>query len=150
VNKGSLTWPVSDLFSYLAGSWQVERRIDDHKLNQSGSLEGIAEFILRENGLEYREAGELRMGNYSGMAERRLDFRRTDRMSAADIRFADGRAFYILDLQDGTWSTIHECDPDLYRVCTQATGPGSWHQHWTIEGPRKQQEILTNYYRVPR
>lgn len=141
---------MSDLFSYLEGDWRIERRIDDRKLGETGTLSGWASFTLQADGLDYSETGTLHIGNYSGMAERRLRFCRDDTPEAADIRFPDGRHFYRLDLGCGEGRALHDCPPDIYRVTTIATDAGCWRQEWVVTGPRKDQTITTVYRRAER
>ncbi|MEQ9325744.1 MAG: DUF6314 family protein [Rhodospirillales bacterium] len=138
---------MSDLFSYLEGDWRIERRIDDRKLGETGTLAGVASFTPDADGLDYSETGTLHIGSYSGIAERRLRFRRGGPPETADIRFPDGRHFYRLDLGRGEWQARHDCPPDIYRLATLVTDASCWRQEWIVSGPRKDQTITTIFHR---
>ncbi len=138
---------MSDLFSYLEGDWRIERCINDRKLGETGTLVGVASFTPDADGLDYSETGTLHIGNYSGIAERRLRFRRDDTPGKADVLFPDGRHFYSLDLGSGEGHALHDCPPDIYRVSTIATDVGGWRQEWLVTGPRKDQTITTIFRR---
>lgn len=138
---------MSDLFSYLEDNWHIDRRIDDRKLGEIGTLAGVASFAPDADGLDYSETGTLHIGSYSGIAERRLNFRRGDTPETADVEFPDGRHFYRLDLGSGEGHAMHVCPPDIYRVTTIAINDGCWRQEWVVTGPRKDQAITTIFRR---
>jgi hypothetical protein len=97
--------------------------------------------------LEYHEEGELRLGEYSGPASRDLIYR-AGGDGAADVRFADGREFYRLDLSAGSWRDEHLCHPDRYIVAGRVLGPDSFEERWRASGPRKDYEIITTLVRT--
>lgn len=138
---------MSDLFSYLEGEWRIERRIDDRRIHETGTLSGSASFTPVADGLDYSESGKLHIGTYSGIAERRLLFCRGDTPESADVRFPDGRQLYMLDLGSGQGQALHDCPPDIYRVTTIAIGANCWQQEWVVAGPRKDQTITTVFHR---
>jgi hypothetical protein len=134
---------------FLRGDWSVERRIRDRRAGQDGSFRGTARF--RSSGdsqlLEYAEDGDLRFGSYHAPARRRLIYSgRAD--GAADVRFADGREFYRLDLRAGNWQAEHPCRADSYRVTITRLSPDSFTETWQVAGPDKDYELQTTYRRI--
>ena len=95
---------------FLSGEWNVVRHISDHLTGEVGVFRGQASFQRCPDGLAltYREQGELRFRGHRGPASRSLLYRELADGSA-DVRFADGREFYRLDLRSGTWSAEHPC-----------------------------------------
>jgi hypothetical protein len=127
----------------------VDRRIRDWRAGQDGSFRGTARFRASADGcgLEYTEDGDLRFGSHHGRAQRRLIYRgRAD--GAADVRFADGREFYRLDLRDGGWQAEHPCRADSYHVTTRRVSPDSFTEIWQVAGPGKDYELETTYRRI--
>jgi hypothetical protein len=136
---------------FLRGDWDVERRISDRRGGQDGAFRGTASFRATADGcgLEYTEDGELRFGSHCGPARRRLIFcGRED--GAADVRFADGREFYRLDLRQGNWQADHPCRADSYHVTITRLSPDSFTETWQVAGPGKDYELETTYRRITR
>src|ERR1700753_2264343 len=80
---------------FLRGRWRIRRRIVDHRAGVEGSFVGEAEFDVD---LTYHENGEIRYNGHRGPAGRTLRFVPRDRYRM-EVRFADGRDFYELDLR---------------------------------------------------
>ena len=80
----------------------------------------------------YHEHGELqfRRPSWPGQPQRADPPRRPD--GAADVRFADGRAFYGLDLRSGAWQADHPCRRDSYHVTVTRLGPDSFTERWRV------------------
>ncbi|MFI6074513.1 DUF6314 family protein [Actinoplanes sp. NPDC051343] len=128
---------------FLRGRWSVRRRVVDHRRGVEGVFVGWARF---SDDLAYEEHGELSFGGHRGPAERFLRY--VDRGDhVLDVKFADGRDFYRLDLSDGRWSAEHPCRDDAYVVAGQITGPDTFTEHWHATGPDKDYELLTTYER---
>jgi hypothetical protein len=124
----------------------VRRRVVDHRRGAEGVFLGWASF---GDDLTYEEQGELRFGAHQGPAARSLRY--IDRGGDVfDVRFADGRDFYRLDLSDGGWSAEHPCRDDTYVVAGRITGPDTFTEHWHATGPDKDYELLTTYERDDR
>jgi hypothetical protein len=133
-----------ELAAFLRGTWHVRRRITDHLRGIDGEFTGQASFDAE---LAYEEAGELRFGDHRGPATRSLRY--TDLGGQVlDVRFADGRPFYRLDLSDDAWTAEHPCAADTYVVRGRITGPDSFTEHWHATGPAKDYELHTGYTRV--
>ncbi len=136
---------------FLRGDWDVERRICDRRGGQDGAFRGTASFRASADGcgLEYTEDGELHFGSHRGPARRRLTFcGRED--GAADVRFADGREFYRLDLRPDNWQAEHPCRADRYFVSVTRLSPDSFNETWQVAGPDKDYELVTTYRRITR
>ena len=134
---------------YLRGDWDVERQITDRRSGQEGVFRGQARFRPTSDShvLEYAEDGELSFGGHRGSARRSLIYRgRAD--GAADVRFADGREFYRLDLRAGAWQTDHPCRADTYHVTVTRLSPDSFTEVWQVAGPDKDYELDTTYRRI--
>jgi hypothetical protein len=134
---------------FLRGDWDVERLIRDRRAGQDGAFHGTARFRATADTqvLEYTEDGELRFGSHHGPARRQLIYRgRAD--GAADVRFADGREFYRLDLRAGAWQADHPCRADSYHVVITRLSPDSFTETWQVAGPDKDYELATTYRRI--
>jgi hypothetical protein len=143
---------------FLRGSWRAERELADHRSGQPGSFLGTATFSLRRTDprtgmlvddgmLAYHEQGELRFGRHHGPASRSLLFRpRPD--GSAEVLFADGRPFYVLDLRTGYWRAAHPCGADHYVVTVRVLGANSYSEHWRARGPEKDYSMGTTLTRI--
>jgi len=136
---------------YLCGDWDVVRQIVDHRTGQHGVFRGQASFRPSADGkvLEYAEDGELEFGSHRGPASRALIYAaRPD--GTADVRFADGREFYQLDLREGSWQAEHPCRADQYLVTVTRLTADSFTETWHVSGPGKNYELRTSYQRAGR
>ncbi len=137
---------------FLLGQWSVVRAIRDYQSGQSGWFRGAARFVPEPGTgtslvLTYRESGELRFGAHRGPASRSLRYvERPD--GAADVRFADGREFYQLDLRAGDCQAEHRCGADRYLVGTHLLSGDSFTEQWRVTGPAKDYEMTTTYVRT--
>lgn len=141
----SLVTPMS----FLPGEWRVHRDITDRRDHRNGVFVGRAVF---EPGslpgeLSYAEEGEITIAGSSHPAGRRLIYRDLGG-PAMDVRFADGRPFYRLELLDGRWSADHPCGADHYRVTGRVLHPGAWTERWHTVGPAKDYDLDTTYTRI--
>lgn len=148
---------------FLLGDWNVTRSVSDFRSGRSGSFRGQASFVpvprepdaaaaLREGAggpelVNYREEGEFRFGAHRGPAFRSLIYRaRPD--GGADVRFADGREFFRLDLTRGSCQADHPCREDSYHVTVTRLGPDSFTETWRVTGPDKDYEMTATYTRA--
>lgn len=137
---------------FLSGDWNVERRIRDHRGGQVGSFSGTASFRSGADSaagrtLAYAESGELRLGNHRGPAGRSLLVIDAGD-GTADVRFADGREFYRLDLRAGSCAAAHPCRADRYLVTVTRLSGDSYAETWRVTGPDKDYELQTTYTRM--
>jgi hypothetical protein len=160
---------VPDALGFLHCRWRLDRRLVDHATACSGTFSGTAQFAplaaamittvssrdVPRNGsdhggaavLSYHEQGELRFRGHRGSASRSLIYRgRPD--GTADVFFADGREFYLLDPRSGRWRGEHQCGADHYAVAGQVLGSGSFEERWRVRGPDKDYEIMTTLVRA--
>jgi hypothetical protein len=107
----------------------------------------MAEFAPEGGSLRYAEHGELTFGEYTGPASRTLLYQGRDD-GAADVRFADGRDFFCLDLRTGCCQAAHLCRADQYLVTVTVTGPGSFTETWQVTGPAKDYDMTATYRRA--
>ncbi len=138
------TIPVPDTLAFLRGRWRLERQLDDHRCGVRGTFTGDAEFAATGDPavLRYAERGELRFGGHTGPARRALLLRALPD-GAADVRFADGREFFVLDLRSGQWTARHVCGADEYVVSYLVRAAGLLEERWHVTGARKAYESTT-------
>ncbi len=141
--------PVPDTLAFLRGRWRLERRLDDHRSGVCGTFTGDAEFAATDDPavLRYEERGELRFGGHTGPARRALLLRELPN-GGADVRFADGREFYVLDLRSGMWTARHGCRADEYVVSYLVRAAGWLEEGWHVTGPRKAYDSVTTLRRL--
>jgi hypothetical protein len=137
---------------YLAGDWDVLREIADHRSGQAGEFRGHASFRSAPgcsggSVLDFAEQGELRFAAHRGPARRSLRYHgRAD--GGADVRFADGRAFFQLDLRFGSCQAVHLCRADRYAVTVTWLSPDCFTEIWRVTGPEKDYDMTTVYTRA--
>ncbi len=138
---------ILDLKAFLQGTWRLSRTMEDRRAGQRGRLDGQAVFAPAGAGLVYRERGMLRLGAFTGPAERvyRYGFARPQR---AEVAFEDGSLFHSLELSEAGWRVEHRCRNDLYRGLFRLAAPGAWEAVWLVTGPRKDHRLVTRYNRT--
>jgi hypothetical protein len=144
--------PAGSTVDFLSGDWTLVRRIRDHRTGEIGTFTGTASFrppaeAQSRHTLEYTESGELRLGRHCGPASRSL-LVRDPGDGTADIRFADGREFYRLDLRAGGSTAEHPCRADRYQVTATRLSADSYAETWRVAGPAKDYELQTTYTRL--
>jgi hypothetical protein len=141
--------PVPDTFAFLRGRWGVQRRLADHRSGTSGTFTGDAEFAATDDPavLSYVERGELRFGGHVGPATRTLVLIGRPG-GAADVRYADGREFYRLDLGPGCCQAEHRCGRDHYAVTYRVLAHDLLEESWRVTGPRKDYDSVTALRRL--
>jgi hypothetical protein len=158
VRRGSLgpyrmplraTMPVPDTLAFLRGRWRLERRLDDHRRGVRGTFTGDAEFAATDDPavLRYAERGELRFGGHNGPATRALVCIGRPG-GAVDVRFADGRDFYRLDLGTGSCQAEHLCGRDRYAVTVRVLSEFLVEECWHVLGPQKAYDTVTTLHRL--
>ncbi len=137
---------------FLLGEWDVVREVRDYRSGRTGAFRGTARLEPAPGGsagsvLSYREHGELTFAGHRGPASRSLSYReRPD--GAADVRFADGRAFYRVDLRAGHCRAEHLCGADRYVVFLRVLSGDRFTETWRVSGPAKDYEMTTTYVRT--
>ncbi len=132
---------------FLIGDWNVVRQISDSRSGRRGSFLGTAQFSPARGIVRYTEQGELTFGDHRGPARRALQYA-AGPGGAADVRFADGREFFCLDLRSGSCRAEHVCGPDRYQVTVTRVSQDSFTETWQVEGPAKDYEMTTRYLRA--
>ena len=135
--------------AFLRGAWSVERQLTDRRSGGRGRFTGRAEFLATADPavLRYSEHGELRLGDHRGPASRALLYRELPG-GAADVRFADGRPFYRLDLCTGTCTVRHGCGQDRYLISHLVRAADWLEERWQVTGPRKAYDGVTTLRRL--
>jgi hypothetical protein len=126
-SRSEALWPISDLRAFLFGSWHVDRALNDRRHSISGHFRGRAQFTPVGDCLAYEECGLLDFGAHHGLAEQR---------------------FYELDLSGGQAFVSHTCEPDRYEGHFVAFDARKWQSAWSVLGPRKDEEIFSQYTRM--
>ena len=145
---------VSDTLAFAAGHWRIERVLADHRSGTQGRFTGSA--TLSEPvpsqpdepwpALCYLETGELHFGTHSGPATRTLRYQgRPD--GTVDVRFADGRLFYRLDLRSGRCEAVHQCRADRYEITYLALSEDALEELWRVHGPSKDYHAIATLIR---
>ena len=134
---------LDDLPTWLAGTWRVDRTINDGQ----GRFTGHAAFQRDGDGdVLWRETGRLALDGHEGPAHRTL------RIVAArgtwEVRFDDGRPFHTLDLRAGRWAAEHRCGADVYRGAYTVLDSDRMTVCWWVTGPRRADVIDGEYRRL--
>lgn len=140
--------PVADLRAFLAGSWSLERTIEDRGNDQRGTVRGTAEFVADGSGIRWIEHGTVQLAGYVGEASRELEIVPDPVGDGWLVRFDDGRPFHPLDLRSGSCDAVHPCRADRYVGQVRATSSASFEVDWQVTGPAKDQRIRTRYARL--
>ena len=127
------------------GRWHLSRVIR-HGDGREDRFEGEAVFTRSGPRLVLDEKGQLRVGPQVLEAEQRYIWQASD--GRIDVHFSDLRPFHSIPLKDPTPRTVHLCDPDRYEVAYDFTAWPRWSATWTVEGPRKDYVMVSNYHRM--
>jgi hypothetical protein len=128
------------------GRWRIARQIDDRLAGSQGRFEGIVTFAPDGQGLTCREAGELTFDGQTPYAATRTYLWRQG-AEGIEVYFEDGRFFHLIGA-DQAPVAAHWCDPDDYRVAYDFTLWPDWRAVWTVEGPRKDYTMVSEYMRL--
>lgn len=142
MEHGEGTRPGLDEF---AGSWRLEREIDDAKAGQAVRFSGEALFRRDAEGLLCEEAGEMIL---PGQPPLRASRRYLWRAKGGDIAvlFHDGRPFHLIG-PGARPGAGHDCPPDLYQVRYDFRRWPDWEAEWRVSGPRKDYVMRSRYAR---
>lgn len=135
---------MTDLGTYLPGTWRVERALEDARAG-AGRFAGSATFTPVAGEIEWVETGRMTLGGYDGAARRTLRLVRD--ATGWEVRFADGRPFHRLDLEDDRCGFEHPCGADRYRGALAVHGPDAFEIGWEVDGPAKAQRLTGRYSR---
>jgi hypothetical protein len=131
----------------FAGAWALNRRIEP-----DGSLTGTASFLPLPDGcFDYREEGELRLGNGTFRAERCYLFEPRNDGFAVYFAGEPRRLFHEIVLHDDGGALVgeatHLCGADTY-VSTYHFGADSFTITHRVTGSRKNYTMTTLYTRA--
>ncbi len=151
--RSSATAPlnVQDLIGFLRGPWLFERKVFDGMREEEATASGTAKFVDEmmnaKPGLRYREEGQLELGDITVETEREYIYGFLADGGVAEVRFADGRFFHVLDLSKGMVRVEHQCGDDHYQGLFRVLTDQAWLSVWRVTGPRKSQVITTHFIR---
>lgn len=137
---------VSDPLAYLAGEWSLRRTIVDHGNCVTGRFEGDGRCRAVGRRGHYEEDGTLTFGARASHARRALQLIAVDG-GTIDVRFADGRPFFELDLRAGRCDAVHHCGADLYELQFEVIGADRLLERWRVSGPAKDYAAQTLWRR---
>ncbi|MDH5188285.1 MAG: DUF6314 family protein [Rhodospirillaceae bacterium] len=158
-NKGTQTgrsfavapFRIDTLQSYLAGDWNLKRVIHQVGEGRKATFNASASFVPDEKSptdtFIYSEEGLLETGDEKFDATRTYIYTFIG-SALAEVRFADGTFFHVLDLSAGLLRVEHHCADDFYQGLFRAIDFNTWLSVWRIDGPRKKQVISTHYLRA--
>ena len=131
----------------FAGCWQVARVIADQRAGQTGRFDGQAVLSpLGADRLEYRETGQMRLGDGPVLAASRC-YHWQFQGGLVQVAFADGRPFHSFVPGVSGAGTDHICGDDLYRVEYGFSAWPAWTARWQVAGPRKEYALDSRYWR---
>lgn len=128
------------------GLWRIEREIRENT-GQLHHLTGEARFSTGDDGLIYREKGQLVTANGAEFSASRTYLWRDAGAGRVHVRFEDGRDFHDFDLAADTAEDNHWCDPDMYHVSYDFAAWPVWRSVWNVKGPHKDYRMVTIYRR---
>jgi hypothetical protein len=128
----------------FAGTWAIDREIEDLRAGRSGRFAGRAEFRPVPEGLAYREQGTLELGG-AAMAASRAYLWRDGGAGTIEVCFDDGRLFHRFCADEPEPAAEHACPPDHYRVRYDFARWPRWRAEWRVYGPRKDYCTVTRF-----
>lgn len=131
----------------FAGSWDLDRQIDDRRAGTWATFAGQAEFLAQDGGLRYHETGVLHLPGVAPIKAERIYHWHGDGADVA-VTFEDGRPFHTVSLSDPAPQARHWCDPDIYDVAYGFEDWPVWTSQWRVAGPRKDYVMISTYRRI--
>jgi hypothetical protein len=128
----------------FAGTWVIDREIEDLRAGRSGRFAGRAEFRPVPEGLAYREEGRLELGG-APMTASRAYLWRDGGAGTIEVCFDDGRLFHRFCADEPAPAAEHDCPPDHYRVRYDFARWPRWRAEWRVYGPRKDYCTVTRF-----
>ena len=130
----------------FAGSWRLERRIEDALAGETWAFDGRARFAPLTDGLDYLETGTLSGPDGRSMrAERRYLWRAGT--AGLDVYCAGGGFFHHIPAGETRPEAAHPCGADLYQVRYDFGDWPRWQAVWQVRGPRKEYVLHSTYAR---
>ena len=129
----------------FAGTWEVERNIEDVRAGRTGHFAGRARFTPAAAGLAYNEVGTLTLEGAAPMQASRRYCWRDGGAGTIEVWFEDGRFFHRFCADEPEPAAAHDCPPDHYRVRYDFARWPRWQAEWHVRGPRKDYGILSRF-----
>ena len=129
----------------FAGTWALDRTIEDVRAGRTGTLIGEARFAPDATGLAYLEEGTLAFEGGPAMPATRRYLWRDGGSGTIDVLFADGRFCHRVDAEDPAPAASHDCPPDSYRVRYDFRAWPRWQAEWRVTGPRKDYAMVSRF-----
>lgn len=129
----------------FAGSWTIERTIEDACAGRAGRFTGEARFTSAAIGLAYRERGTLRLGDAQPLKAIRSYLWREGGAGTIAVLFEDGRLFHRFAADETRPEAVHDCPPDRYRVRYDFARWPRWQSEWRVQGTRKDYVLVSTF-----
>lgn len=133
----------------FAGSWHIQRTIEDRLSDKSFSHNGTASLVAGgfEGGMIYREVGELGFGDSEGALEATHLFLWKPHPRGIEIFLQDGKLFHLMQMDRLMPDSEHFNTPDMYYIIYDFSQWPSWGVQWRVRGPAKDFRMNTTYSR---
>jgi Family of unknown function (DUF6314) len=131
----------------FAGTWRLERTIEDVRAGRTGRLTGAARFAPADGGLACHETGTLAFPGAAPMRAERRYLWRDGGAGTIEVLFADGRFFHRFDAEAAEPAAVHDCAADTYRVRYDFRAWPRWQAAWRVTGPAKDYAMVSAYSR---
>jgi hypothetical protein len=146
---------IADTYAFLAGTWELTRRLEGRHGGMDGSFqgratleEGVPEGAGSRRRGRYFETGNMVFGaHHAGRATRTLDVVQLT-SGAVQLLFVDGRPFIDIDLASGSCRRRHACRDDLYEIENFVRSSHEIEERWRVRGPRTDYDADATLVRV--
>lgn len=139
---------IEDTWTFLIGTWALERTIEDHVSATAGWVSGRAALVATgpAGNADYHETGSLQFGPHRGTATRRLRYIR--QAGSVEISFPDGRPFVTMDLRKGSCQRVHLCGGDRQEITTTVLSREVVEERWRVRGATTNYDVRTILTRI--
>ena len=134
--------PTTPDASLILGTWEIQRRILDHRAGTTASFSGRATITSTR----FEETGQLTFGPSVLHATRAYQLQFGKR--SVTVTHPDGSEFIVLHAQPSQ-TVRHHCGADLYVGRFFFVDADTWAEAWRVVGPRKRYVSLARYRRLP-
>lgn len=124
----------------FAGAWAFARSVTEAE-GRVTHVAGRTVWRREGAGLICEEAGEMHMAGHAPMQVARRYIWGAD----LTVYFEDGRFFHQIPPEGG--AAAHWCDPDQYDGCYDFSLWPRFRVIWRVRGPRKDYQMVTDYWR---
>lgn len=128
----------------LLGEWTLARRVADLRERRHGTVRGRLSLRVSGDGIDWIEQGVLCWDGARLPVTR--EYRLRESSDGWWLYFTDGRPFH--PWLPGVW-VQHPCRADHYSGLVDIARTDRWRTLWNVDGPGKQQRIISRFTRPP-